>query len=139
MLVDADFSSRALTTTLANTAVLGLGEIAAGIVSPGDVMIKHPNLTVAFVPAAECRQDAAPTLDERGVREHVVGGVSGFDLIIFDAGELARSPSTSALGAVAHDIVLVTQHGQSPHPALQTTLDALGLNRSKVRGTLSVA
>ncbi|MEM1201173.1 MAG: exopolysaccharide transport family protein [Pseudomonadota bacterium] len=138
LLIDADFSGRALSTTLASTAVLGLGEIAGGIVTPGDVMIKHPNLTVAFLPAAEQCHGAEPALSEHAVREHVIGGVSGFDLIVFDGGELAERASTSALGAIAHDIVVVTHQNHAAHPALQLTLDILGLNRSKVRGTLSV-
>ncbi len=138
LLIDADFSGRALSATLAGTAVLGLGEIAGGIVAPGDVMIKHPTLTVAFLPAAEHRHGTEPTLSEHALREHVIGGVSGFDLIIFDGGELAERASTSALGAIAHDIVVVTNQTHAAHPALHSTLDILGLNRSKVRGTLSV-
>ncbi|MEM8686045.1 MAG: exopolysaccharide transport family protein [Pseudomonadota bacterium] len=139
LLVDADFSNRALSATLASTAVLGLGEVVGGVVSPGDVMIKHPNLTVAFVPAAEHRDCAEPVLNERALREQVIGGVSGFDLIIFDGGELSRRASTPALGAIAHDIVLIADQNHASHPALHSTLEILGLNRSKVRGTLSVA
>ena len=139
LLIDADFADRDLSATLASTAVLGLGEIARGIVAPGDVMIKHPNLTVAFVPAAESRHEPPVTVSEQALREHVLGAVSGFDLIVFDGGRLLERPSTPALAAIAHDIVVVTDQRDPARSALEPTLDALGLNRSKVRGTLSVA
>ena len=139
LLIDASFAGRELSNTLASTAVLGLGEIVSGIVSPGDVMIKHPNLTVAFVPVAESRGEGAAGFSEGALREYVLGGVSGFDLIIFDGGQLAECASTPALATVAHDIVVVTDATQASQSALHSGLEALGLNRSKVRGTLSVA
>lgn len=139
LLIDAALSERQLSQTLAASAVIGLGEIAGGIITPGDVMIKHPNLTVAFVPAAESRLGPPPVLSEQSLRDHVLSAVKGFDLIIFDGGPLEDSPSTPALGAVSHDIVLITDQNYAPALSLQGTLDQLGMNQSKVRGTLSVA
>ncbi|NNF77827.1 MAG: hypothetical protein HKN05_07330 [Rhizobiales bacterium] len=139
LLVDAEFSRRQLSTTLASTAVVGLGEIAGGIVSPGDVMIKHPELTVAFVPATESRRGPEPVLTESALRTRVLSSVTGFDLIIFDGGQLQQNASAPALAAIAHVIVLVTEHGPGSPTELQTALEMLGLNQTKVRGTLPVA
>ncbi len=139
LLIDAALLERELSKTLAASAVIGIGEIAGGIITPGDIMIKHPNLTVAFMPAAESRLGPPPVLAEQGLRDHVLRAVKGFDLIIFDGGQLEDNPSTPALGAVAHDIVLVTDQNHAPALSLQSTLEQLAMNQTKVRGTLSVA
>ncbi len=139
LLVDAEFTGRMLSTTLAGTAVVGLAEVAAGIVAPADVMIKHPELTVAFVPAVPTRRGPEPVMTEAGLRSGLLNAVSGFDLIIFDGGQVQYNASVPALAAVAHDIILITGHEQSSPTELRTAQDMLGLNQSKVRGTLSVA
>lgn len=139
LLIDADFAGRLLSSTLAGTAVVGLGEVAAGIVAPGDVMIKHPSLTVAFVPAVENRRGSQHLLSEAALRDQVLGAVSGFELIVIDAGQMLHNPSTLALAAVAHDIVMVTDHHHGHPIDLPHVLERLGLNQTKVRGTLLVA